>query len=507
MPTTQMGVKSQAVELSIRAYEAFCEDISGMFGVEMACSHQETCAETVAGLKKRFKKLTAVNIVEAKGVLNGNFQLIFDQGGLFTLSGVIVMLPEKRILEEIKRGNIKDVESMNDAVKEVGNLLVGSWDRIFREEFEGHGHFVQTDTFIGIPWDKPGETIGLADNEECEFVLYEMTVESYPVFTCGVIFPKKIFGGASEAAPEPEAEPEAPPEPEAEPEAASESESADIKTESAEKKTEDKKPEINDSSEIQTVAQDDKGQKESNDVLSEESNVAGKESELAETTQEKFEENIEAAETKSDIEQKPDNLENTTSATESKEKAAKTTEEKIVSQNNEKEKQITAVTPAHSDQIPLSVCAKDIMDQNVIWCCPGDSVQQAMTKMQQHETDYLLVGKDGALEGIVSKLDISGAISPYLRAMFAKWRRPHDDATLQIRLKWIMSKPVRTVNLDTPVARIVETMRNLRGRCLPVVDQKGEVKGIVTVFDVFKILNKDIDTSVNDKTTQVPSIK
>ena len=152
-------VQSRAIELATEAFDAFCEDISGMFGVDMECVSQEAEPGTVMDLKKRFKKLTAVNIVKARGILNGTFQLIFDQGGLFTLSGTIVMLPENRILEEIKRGTIKDVESMNDAVKEAGNLLVGSWDRVFREELKGHGHFLQTDTFIGTPWDDPKEKI------------------------------------------------------------------------------------------------------------------------------------------------------------------------------------------------------------------------------------------------------------------------------------------------------------------------------------------------------------
>ena len=120
-------LESQATELAGEAFEAFCEDISGMFGVDMDCTAQEPAVETVKGLKKRFKKLVAVNSVRAKGALNGTFQLIFDQSGLFALSGVIVMLPKNRILEEIKRGTIKDVESMNDAIAETGNLLVGSW--------------------------------------------------------------------------------------------------------------------------------------------------------------------------------------------------------------------------------------------------------------------------------------------------------------------------------------------------------------------------------------------
>lgn len=56
-----------------------------------------------------------------------------------------------------------------------------------------------------------------------------------------------------------------------------------------------------------------------------------------------------------------------------------------------------------------------------------------------------LIGADGVLEGLVSKSDLAGALSSYLRSEFAKLRWPLDDATLQIKVKWIMSRPIRTI--------------------------------------------------------------
>ena len=134
MATTQTEVESQTIELSREAFDAFCDSISGMFDVGMECKQQEAATKTVVDLKKSFKKkLTAVNIVRSEGALQGNFQLVFDQGGLFTLSSVIIMLPENRILEEIQRGTIKDVESMNDAVKEAGKWSLKGKDYIIED--------------------------------------------------------------------------------------------------------------------------------------------------------------------------------------------------------------------------------------------------------------------------------------------------------------------------------------------------------------------------------------
>jgi len=134
------------------------------------------------------------------------------------------------------------------------------------------------------------------------------------------------------------------------------------------------------------------------------------------------------------------------------------------------------------------LCAKDVMLKELVWGSPKDSVRQAITKMQRYGSGYLMVGIDGVLEGIVSNSNITGALSPYLRPVFAKWRRPLDDATLQIRIKWIMSRPVHFVTPETPLANVMENMCRYGVLCLPVVDQQGKVQGLVTEAGIFKIL-------------------
>jgi len=136
----------------------------------------------------------------------------------------------------------------------------------------------------------------------------------------------------------------------------------------------------------------------------------------------------------------------------------------------------------------FGLCAKDVMLKEFVWGSPEDSVQQAIRKMQQSDSGYLMVGIDGVLVGIVSNSNITGALSPYLRPVFAKWRRPLDDATLQIRIKWIMSRPVHTVKPKTPLANVMENMCRYGVLCLPVVDQQGKVQGLVTDTDIFKVL-------------------
>jgi acetoin utilization protein AcuB len=493
MAAIQREVELQAVELATEAFETFCEDISGMFDVDMTCTANEVVVETVKELKKRFKKLVAVDFVKADGALNGTFQLIFDQGGLFTLSGVIVMLPENRILEEIKRGTIKDVESMNDAVKEAGNLLVGSWDRIFREGLEGHGHFQQTDTFIGTPWDDSEKTIGLTRDEELVFVPYEMTIGSYPVFKCGVIFPKTIFEPTSESKPEKS-------EPEAEEEVGTDSDEKESVQETGTEAAAESKSEEQTGNQGATAEKDDSGETETA------AQNGNEESKPEEPVEEKAPA-VEAA-----PEQKSDDVDTGVADNVVEAEATVTTQtseskEQSVSETIRNMAQSPADFPGRLTHISSSICAKDIMEKEVVWGSPDDSVEQTLAKMQQADVGYVMIGTDGVLVGIVSKSNIAEAISPYLRPIFAKWRRPQDDATLHIKVKWMMSRAVRAIKPETPLMAIIENMSQFGGRCLPVVDRGGKVQGLVTVFDIFKVLlNTDPNISTVGKTLQAPPL-
>lgn len=186
-----------------------------------------------------------------------------------------------------------------------------------------------------------------------------------------------------------------------------------------------------------------------------------------------------------------------------------------VSETIQKMTQSPAILPGESNKpstahisVSSTVCAKDFMQKDIVWASPDESVQQALTKMQQHDKGYIMIGQDGALEGIVSKSDITGATSIYLRPIFAKWHGPPDDATLQIKLKWIMSRPVRIIRPEAPLATIIENMCRFGGRCLPVVDEQSKVQGLVTVFDIFRtLLNTSEDVLAVGKTAEAPALE
>ncbi len=147
------------------------------------------------------------------------------------------------------------------------------------------------------------------------------------------------------------------------------------------------------------------------------------------------------------------------------------------------------------------------MQRQIVWSGPDDTVQTVLAKMQQHNTGYVLIGQNGMLEGLVSNSNILGAVSVYLRPVFAKWRRPEDDATLGVKVKWIMSRPVRTIRPDATLEAMIESLRRYGGRCLPVADEKGTVQGLVTAFDILlHLLRADAAVAWQGQPPQAPAM-
>jgi CBS domain-containing protein len=535
MTTSQTEIESQVTELSAMAFEAFCADISVMFGLEAQCKQRQAAAETVEDLNKYFEELAAVVSVEAEGTFDGTFHLVLDRAGLFTLAGITFPLTQEQILKKTKDGSTEDAEALSNALADAAKVLIEAWDKLFHEKFPGHDQFLKTNTFIGNPWEKPQENIGLSADEKFLSVLCEMTVGPYPTFNCAAIFPKTIFAGPTEQQAEPQEKTDS--EAEDKPEQAAQIESEDKAEEITEGESDQEaepqaeenpatSPEENTEStaEGQTKAEEAEPQAEEE---TQPQNEEETEPQAQDKTEEKAESQAEEAQAEAEEQTEPAAVEqgdetDTDSADEPVDEKVPTDEskEQPVSKTIRNMTSSPAVLPGETDQpaaaenvpvrsdaVPLTTSAEDVMQKNIGWIAPENSVQDALTMLQQNDAGYLMVGSDRKLEGIVSRSDINGALSPYLQPMFAKWRRPLDDATLQIKIKWIMTRTIRTVNPDTPLAAVMEIMCQFGWRALPVIDQQGTVRGLVTVFDIFRALLKaDPNTSVVGNPIQAPML-
>lgn len=62
---------------------------------------------------------------------------------------------------------------------------------------------------------------------------------------------------------------------------------------------------------------------------------------------------------------------------------------------------------------PASVPATDIASTTLVWCGPGETVDQVAVRMMDHYIRHIMVERDGAPVGIVSARDLLGVYSAY----------------------------------------------------------------------------------------------
>ena len=106
---------------------------------------------------------------------------------------------------------------------------------------------------------------------------------------------------------------------------------------------------------------------------------------------------------------------------------------------------------------------------------PDDSLAEATAALRDHGVGALVVSRDGrAIDGIVSERDI-------VRALAA-----HGSSTLGRSVASAMSTSVTTCHGHDTVDQMMGMMTERRIRHLPVVDDDGQLAGIISIGDVVK---------------------
>lgn len=120
-------------QVSLTAMEDFCNGYYWMFEKKFnsSCISEKNIAS--AALQEEISGIIAISRIAYGGAGTGSFMVIFDKSALFSLGGLTIMQPLPRIKEQCVRGNAEEAAALADAVGEIGNLLVGSFNKILRE--------------------------------------------------------------------------------------------------------------------------------------------------------------------------------------------------------------------------------------------------------------------------------------------------------------------------------------------------------------------------------------
>ena len=128
---------------------------------------------------------------------------------------------------------------------------------------------------------------------------------------------------------------------------------------------------------------------------------------------------------------------------------------------------------------------KNWMSKNVITIDAEDSMQHAIKFLKEHKINLLPVMKKGKLAGVITDRDL-------------KKSSPSEATTLdmhellyllsKIKVEDIMSKNLYTVPDNYTVEEAAEILLEKRISGVPVVDEKGNVVGVITKNDIFRVL-------------------
>ena len=124
----------------------------------------------------------------------------------------------------------------------------------------------------------------------------------------------------------------------------------------------------------------------------------------------------------------------------------------------------------------------DIMATSVATVGVDEAAEAAADLMQLHRIHHLLVMSNGQLVGILSDRDIGGRRGGPLR----EGRTVRD----------LMTPNVTTIAKNATVRRAANLMRGRTIGCLPVVNGRGRVLGIITTSDLLELVGRGAERPV-----------
>jgi acetoin utilization protein AcuB len=131
---------------------------------------------------------------------------------------------------------------------------------------------------------------------------------------------------------------------------------------------------------------------------------------------------------------------------------------------------------------------KDWMTADVLTINKNESLIDADKKMREYGVRRLpVVNNKGKLVGLVTKGDVREA-SPSDATMLSIWEVNYLIAKLEVGK--VMASNVHTITPDADIIDAAQIMLDQKVSGLPVVSSNGDLVGIITESDIFRMLVK-----------------
>ncbi len=138
-----------------------------------------------------------------------------------------------------------------------------------------------------------------------------------------------------------------------------------------------------------------------------------------------------------------------------------------------------------------SIFAKDVIaGHEVIAAKEEDALSEIVAMMSEHKISIMpIVDDNNAPLGVITESDIS--------------RLARDQASLDIQVKEVMTKPAICVNIEKSLNDIILFMNEKNIRHMVVTDIENKVRGVMTNRDILRSLKGDYNTFLEEKISHV----
>jgi CBS domain-containing protein len=144
----------------------------------------------------------------------------------------------------------------------------------------------------------------------------------------------------------------------------------------------------------------------------------------------------------------------------------------------------------------MKMKVKDIIEETVYSIEKEKSLSEAVEKMDEFGVDGLVViNEEGNVLGYITQGDIIRAVLLSYEelaeeGLLAEVEEKRAALALSKKVSEAMSTPPLVVREETPLMRVLSLMAIKRVECLPVVDDKGKLVGIVSRRGVLRALKE-----------------
>jgi acetoin utilization protein AcuB len=131
---------------------------------------------------------------------------------------------------------------------------------------------------------------------------------------------------------------------------------------------------------------------------------------------------------------------------------------------------------------------KHWMTRDVITITPDTSLHEAHRLMTEKRIRRLPVVDHGKLVGIVTLGDVRSA-EPSTASTLSVWEM--NNLLAKLKVAEIMTREPTTISQEATISTVAEIMLEKKFSCLPVVDDKGQLVGIITESDIFRLVVRE----------------